>query len=147
MSELRGVLQLPEPHARYATGEREKERERKRERDRETERERERERELRPDRGWEGEEERREGTRGQGMEGKRETNEVKRVSEKERQRGVGGRERPTSIFSTAISPWQLVDRAVWMKMGIQIKILFRLGFRKGLGIKRVEYLSKDTEER
>ena len=32
-----------------------------------------------------------------------------------------------------------------MKMGIQIKILFRLGFRKEVGIKRVEYLSKDTD--
>ena len=51
-----------------------------------------------------------------------------------------GRDRPTGIFSTAISPWQLVNRAVWMKMDIQIKILFRLEFRKGVGIKRVEYL-------
>ena len=53
-------------------------------------------------------------------------------------------ERPTGIFSTAISPWQFVDRAVWMKMCAQI-ILFRLGFRKGVGIKRVEYLRKDTD--
>ena len=42
------------------------------------------------------------------MERKRETNEVRKVSEKERQREVGGRERPTSIFSTAISSWQLI---------------------------------------
>ena len=71
----------------------------------------------------------------------RETNEVRRVRETKR----GGREKPTSIFSTAISPWQFVDTAVWMKMGIQIKILFRLGFRKGVEIKRVEYLSKNTD--
>ena len=58
-----------------------------------------------------------------------------------RVRQRGGRQRPTGIFSTALSLWQFVDSCIWMKMGMQIKILFR----KGIGIKRVEYLSKDTD--
>ena len=109
MSELRGVLQLFELHAGYTTGETETETETETEREggeklRERERCREGGRETRQvgqlERGWEGEEG---GTRGQGMERKRETNEVRRVREIKGGGGERKRETYQHIFNSHIT--------------------------------------------
>ena len=68
------------------------------------------------------------------------------MRKRDKERWEEGRDVYQHIFNSHIFlAINFVDRAVWMKTGRQIKILFRLGFRKGVGIKRVEYLSKDTD--
>ena len=57
---------------------------------------------------------------------------------------MGGRDRPTSkLFSTAISPWQFVNTAVWTKVGIQIFLVLE----SELEYKDTDAIRRETERK